>query len=294
MKSTFMVLADKSIAGRIWNYIEVLKPRETSLLVFISLCAAIVAANGLPPIGRLLLTLLTVTLGSGGVNGMTNYLDRKIDSRMQRTRHRPLPSKRISPPTRALFFTIAITSVALGLAWLLHPLCFAFGLVGALAAVIKRKTVVCPFFGAAASCSPVAIAWFAFKPEFSLPLLFFCLLICIWVPIHVWSVMIAHREDYNAGGVRYFPLSKENKDAVKVLFLLSLPLVAISVAVFFSSNLGILYLAVTGLLGILMVYANFRLLVSSDSHDSWRVYKLSAFPYLGFLFLAMSLDSWLI
>lgn len=282
------------MASKIWSYIEVLKPRETSLLVFISLCAAIVAAGDDLLPGRLVFTLVTVALGCGGVNGLTNYLDREIDARMQRTKHRSLPSKRIDPPEKALLLTVVITAVSLGLAWFLHPVCFAAGLIGTLAAATRRKTVVCPFFGAVASCSPVAIAWFSFKPEFSLPLLFLCLLICIWVPIHVWSVMIAHREDYIAGGVRYFPLSRENRQAVKVLLLLSLPLFAVSIAVYFSSDLGWLYLTVAGFLGILMFYANYRLIITRVSYDAWRVYKLSAFPYLGVIFLAMGVDSWLI
>ncbi len=273
---------------------EVFKPRETSLLVFVALCAAVVAAGDAISPGRQLMTMVTVALGCGGVNGLTNYLDRDVDAGMRRTKHRALPSKRIDPPEKALVLTAAVTVVSLGLAWSLHPLCFAAGLVGTLFAVTRRKTVVCPFFGAAASCSPVLIAWFAFRPEFGFPLLFICLLICIWVPIHVWSVMIAHREDYIAGGVRYFPLSRGNREAVKVLFLLSLPLVAVSIAVYFSNYLGWLYLTVAALLGILMVYANYRLIITRVSYDAWRVYKLSAFPYLGVLFLAMGLDSWLL
>ena len=73
---------------KVWNYVEVLKPRETSLLVFISLCAAITAVKGFPSSGTLLLTLVAVALGSGGVNGLTNYIDREVDGRMQRTRRR--------------------------------------------------------------------------------------------------------------------------------------------------------------------------------------------------------------
>ena len=283
----------REATGRIWSYIEVLKPRETSLLIFISLCAAVVASGGDLSPGHLLFALLTVALGCAGVNGLTNYLDRDVDARMQRTRHRSLPSKRIDPPQKALLWTLGLTLVSLVLAWFLHPLCFAAGAVGTLAAITRRKTVVCPFFGAVASCSPVAIAWFAFRPEFDLPLLFICLLICIWVPIHVWSVMLAHRDDYVGGGVGYFPLSRETGEAVKILFLLSLPLVAVSVALYFSSSLGGLYLGVAAVMGVLMFYANSRLVITRASYEAWRVYKLSAFPYLGLLFLAMGVDSWL-
>jgi heme O synthase-like polyprenyltransferase len=43
-----------------------------------------------------------------------------------------------------------------------------------------------------------------------------------------------------------------------------------------------------------MIFANLRLLYSANSKEAWRVYKLSAFPYLGLIFLAMCLDAWLL
>jgi len=281
--------------GVIRDYIEVLKPRESSLLVFIGFCAAVVAAGGLPAADRLLLALVAITLGSGGVNGLTNYIDRHVDSRMKRTRRRCLASKRIQPPENALFYCLALTAAALALAWVLHPLCFVFGLAGTVAAVVCRKTVLCPFLGSISGCAPVLIAWFAFNPRFELPLILLCLMIWIWIPLHVWSVMLANREDYMAGGVRYFPLSREFKKAVSVLILLALPLLAASLALFFAdSKLGVLYLSLAIILGVLMVGSSARLITSTASKDAWRVYKLSAFPYLGVIFLALCIDSWLV
>jgi protoheme IX farnesyltransferase len=279
----------------IWDYVEVLKPRETSLLVFIGFCAAVVAAGGLPAVDRLLLTLLAITLGSGGVNGLTNYIDREVDSRMNRTRRRCLASKRIRPPENALLYCLALTAAALGLAWVLHPLCFVFGLVGTVAAVVCRKTVLCPFLGSISGCAPVLIAWFAFNPRFELPLILLCLMIWIWIPLHVWSVMLANRDDYIGGGVRYFPLSREFRKAVPMLILLSLPLLAASLVLYFAdSNLGILYLSLATIMGVLMIGASARLITSTATKDAWKVYKLSAFPYLGVIFLALCIDSWLV
>jgi protoheme IX farnesyltransferase len=277
-----------------WQYIRVTKPRESSLLVFIGLCAMIVAGNGLPSAGRLLLTLTAITLGSGGVNGLTNYLDRNIDVRMRRTNCRPLPARAIDPPEKALVFCLALTAVALGLAWLLNPWCFVAGLVGTISAVVMRKTVVCPFLGSISGCAPVVIAWLAVRPAFSYELLVLCLLVCIWIPLHVWSVMLANREDYMQGGVRYFPLSRETRQSVKILLLLSLPLAAMSIVFYFTDHLHWLYLVTAVVLSLAMILANIRLALSANSRDAWKVYKLSAFPYLGLIFLAMCLDSWLL
>jgi protoheme IX farnesyltransferase len=284
----------KTTAATAWQYIRVTKPRESSLLVFIGLCAMIVAADGIPSPSLLLLTLTAITVGSGGVNGLTNYLDRNIDARMRRTNCRPLPSKAIDPPEKALVFCLVLTAVGLGLAWFLNPWCFVAGLVGTLSAVVMRKTVMCPFLGSISGCAPVVIAWLAVTPRFGIELVVLCLLVCIWIPLHVWSVMLANREDYMQGGVRYFPLSRETRQSVKILFLLTLPLAAASIVFYFTAELHWLYLATAVVLSLAMIFANLRLLYSANSKEAWRVYKLSAFPYLGVIFLAMCLDAWLL
>lgn len=280
------------------SYVEVLKPRETLLLTFIGICAALIAAGlgktGYPLGERLSLTLLTILLGSAGVNGLTNYLDRELDARMERTRHRPLPSRRIYPPAKALPLTIGLTLVGMGLAWLLHPLCFAVSVIGTLAAVTWRKQITCVFpQGTLASCAPVLIGWFAFEPGFSLSLALLCVLIGVWIPLHVWSVMIGHRQEYLDAGISFFPLKWEARNSVKVLLGIACLLYATSVGLYFVAPFGLPYLIVANVLGVAVVYATARLVVSCTSDNAWKVYKLSAFPYLGLLFLAMCLDLWL-
>ncbi|MDY6907572.1 MAG: protoheme IX farnesyltransferase [Chloroflexota bacterium] len=276
------------------SYISVLKPRETLLLTFIGLCAAVVAGGGMPPVGTLGLATLAIAMGSAGCNGMTNYLDREVDARMARTRHRALPSGRISPAHRVLPLVLALMAAGLVIAWFLHPLCFLFGVIGVIAATTWRKQITCVFpQGATASVAPVLIGYIAVSQRLDLTILFLCLLIVIWVPLHVWSVMIANREDYLQAGITYFPVSREPRQIVKVLLVLAVLLLGSSVALYFMSDLGLLYLAVAVVLGLLMVFAAVRLLRREGSRGAWRLYKLTAFPYLGVLFLTMVASTWL-
>jgi len=277
------------------NYIEVLKPRQSSLLTFIGICAAIIAGDGHPPLNLLFLALITILLAAAGANGLTNYLDRDVDARMQRTRHRALPSKRIYPPEKVLPLTIGLVIIGLVLAWQLHPFCFVSDLIGTLAAVVWRKRWTCVFpQGMLAGCAPVAMGWFAIEPTFGWEILLLCILIAVWLPLHVWSIMIANREDYLGAGLKYFPMSWEAKDVVKVLLVFCIMLYAASLALYFIGGFAWLYLVLANLLGIIMVYASSRLVISSASQDAWRLYKLSAFPYLGLIFLTMCLDVWLL
>jgi protoheme IX farnesyltransferase len=279
--------------GTFLDYITVLKPVETSLLTFIGICSAFIAAAGYPPAKVFFLILIAILLGSAGANGLTNYLDRNVDARMKRTSNRALPSRRIDPPQKALPLIIGLIVIGLALAWVLHPLCFLFGLVGVVASSVWRKTISCTFLGIVAGCVPVLIGWFAISQAFDASILLLCGLVAVWIPIHVWTLMIANREDYLGAGLNYFPLSRQVKDVVKILFGLSILLYLVSMLIYIAADFHLLYLIMANILGGLMIYANARLLFSRTSVAAWRVYKLSAFPYLGIIFLTMSLDIWL-
>ena len=272
------------------DFVTVLKPRETVLLTFIGICSAIIASQGSYAWDVLLLALLVIALGSSGANGITNYLDRDVDARMRRTHLRALPAERIVPPGRALVWSVFLVLVALVLAWFLHPLCFVFGLTGTVAASIFRKRVMCVIQGGMAGCAPVLIGYVAVTHQLDLTILFLCILIAVWIPLHVWSVMVANRDDYLQAGVVYFPVTWSARNAIKVLMVLALLLYASSLALWAVADLGWFYFGVANLLGLLMVYANYNLLRSGTSVDAWKVYKLSAFPYLGVIFTVLCLD----
>jgi protoheme IX farnesyltransferase len=276
------------------NYIEVLKVRETVLLGFIGLCSVIIAAQGHPPIGTLLLATLTILIASGGANGLTNYLDRDVDARMRRTCGRVLPTKRIQPPWKVLVWSLVLIGAGLALAWLLHPYAFAADLVGTASSAVFRKRVICVFpQGAIASCAPVLMGWFAVNPHFTLEAGLLCLLICAWLPLHVWSVMVSHRDDYIGAGITFFPMNVSVRTAVLVLLVFALVLNAAAVSLYFAADFNWLYLLVAVVLGAAMLYATVRLVASHTSKDAWKLYKLSSFPYLGLIFVAMCLSVWM-
>jgi len=290
------VVTTPNIYRTVVSYIDVLKPRETFLLTFIGLCAAFIAVNGNPDLDIFLLIGLAVLMGSAGANGLTNYLDRNLDAKMQRTCRRSLPAGHIDPPEKVLPVLIILVATGLAIALWLHPLCLIFGLAGVVTAVTFRKRVSCAFpQGVIAGLSPVLIGWVAFDATFSVEILFISLLIAVWIPLHVWSVMVANRDDYQAAGIDYFPLSWQTKDTVKVLLALCCILIITSLLLsYFASNLGWLYLLTAVAMGVLTLVAAIRLTISSNSHDAWRLYKLSSFPYLGIMFMAMCADIWLL
>ena len=104
---------------------------------------------------------------------------------------------------------------------------------------------------------------------------------------------MSHREEYSHAGITYFPMNRAVSEVAKLLVVLGLALYLASISLYFVGGFSWLYLVLANLLGGAVLYTSLRLVMTHTSHDSWRLYKLSAFPYLGFIFLAMCLDIWL-
>jgi protoheme IX farnesyltransferase len=287
---TVLPLKRRSLHVVFLNYLEVLKPLPTALLGFIGVCTAFIAAGGQFSPG-LALVLGAVLIAAAGANGLTNYLDRDIDKRMQRTCCRVLPSGAISPPKKVLPMIIGLIVIGLGLSWLLHPYVFLADALGTLVAATWRKKVTCVYpQGVLASCAPIVMGWLAITRVLNWELLLLCLLIAAWLPLHVWSVNIAHHDDYRRAGLNYFPINLEVRDSVKVLLVFSIVLYAVSLALYVIGGFNWIYLIVVNILGIIIIRSAVKLVVSRAAKDSWRLYRLSAFPYLGVVFLVMCLD----
>jgi len=287
-------LRRNGILGAIANYLEVLKPLPSALLALIGFAAAVIAGGGLLS-PSFALVLVTVLIAAAGANGLTNYLDRSIDARMRRTCLRVLPSGAISPPGKVLPLILGLIAIGLGMSWYLSPYVFIADASGTLVAATWRKKVTCVYpQGVLASCAPVLMGWLAVNGSLDWEPLFLCLLVAAWLPLHVWSVNIAHRDDYLQAGISYFPVNLEVKDSVKLLPAFALALYAVSIALYFVGRFSWLYLALASVLGAVMLYAAVRLALSRAASDAWRLYRLSSFPYLGVIFLVMCLDIWII
>lgn len=273
-------------------YIQVLKPSETALLTFYGTAAAVVAGNGHPGLRTLALVFIALLVGCAGVNGITNYLDRDFDARMERTRDRPIPAGRISPPEKALPWISFLIVLGLTLSWFLDPWCPVFGLIGLTAAVTARKTMWTHWLGIVSSVTPGLIAWQAVRHGLDVTIALICVMIAFWVPLHVWSLMLAYRDDYWRAGYTYFPLTVPERTAEGVLLLFAFMLTAATLTLYQVGGFSLLYMGGALFLSILVVAATINLIVKGTGKNAWRVYKLSAYPFLGVIFLLMMIDKW--
>ncbi len=241
-------------------YWEVLKPRVTVLLTFLGAASA-TTASGVDPdqAGRVLAITVAVFLGSGGANGLTNYLDRAVDSRMRRTQDRAIPSGRIANPRLALYWSLtwALSGVTLG--FMLHPLAGLAGIAGVTASVVLRKTEATHFLGGVASAAPVAAGWLAIDPNLTWPIVALVAFVLAWVVHHVWAIMLFYRSDYLQAGVTMFPLRSGFSRTMPVFLGLAIAMGVLSASVGLASTRAWAYIGVAGLFAAYNLWGTLQL-----------------------------------
>ena len=270
-------------------YWELLKPRVTILLTFLGAAAAVVASGADPAqSGTVALITLAVFLGSGGSNGLTNYLDRALDARMNRTRGRSIPSGRIVPAGRALYWSAAWVIAGALLALLVHPLAALAGLTGTLAAVSFRKTEATHFLGGVSSASPVAVGWLAMDPSFGPVIGLLCAFVGVWVIHHVWAIMLFYRADYLQAGVAIFPLRAAWNSARPLFLFLAAALVILVAAMGLVADQGPVYWVMAGAFSLYNVWGTTQLEKPSLSPAvQRRRFKTASYSLLCGVFTAL-------
>jgi protoheme IX farnesyltransferase len=286
---------------RILTYYEYTKPKIWYLLVFTSLTAAFVAENVLATsvsILRWVTAAVAITAGCAGCNALTNYIDRDIDAVMIRTRHRPLPSGRITPRA-GLRFGLALVAISIILSFTLNLLSvvwMALGVldnVGVYSLLLKRRSSLNILLGGFSGGLPVLFGWSAATagPIGSIALLPILMagLVFLWIPIHIWFLAVSYRSDYAKVGVPMLPVVIGSVPAIRLIVIVSMIFFPFSVGVYLLGHFGLVYGLVALIGGLTTLVGSVWVLYKPTETNAWKMFKLTS-PYLFLLFTAMIVD----
>lgn len=300
--------------SRVAVYYELTKPKIWYLLVFTAFGAALTASNiyniEISP-ATWLLMLFSVAAGSAAANTLTNYHDRDIDAIMERTKDRPLPSKRIYPAVKARNFGLALAGISLVLAFGISftttleqgvwaTAFIAFGLVNNIiiySYVLKRNSRTNIILGGLCGGSPPMIGWVAVSMSDLWTMgLAMAGLVFIWIPMHIWALTLHFKEDYNKVNVPMLTAVHSEKTSARVIAISTVVMVLFSIAPFFITTqsgeemVGAVYLWTAIASGALMLGLSAWVIVKPMEKAAWTLFKFSS-PYLAVLFIALMVDS---
>ena len=281
----------------IWSFFEVTKPRSVFLLVFTSI-GAMVAASRLEELvfSRVVLAIVAITAGCAGCNTVTCYIDRDIDAIMERTKNRPLPYGRINPPEKALYFGLFLILLSFILAWMLNPLPFLCMFLGVLDNVViyslllKRRNPLNVVLGGLSGGLPALFGWTVVTNSVNPTAILISALVILWIPSHIWSLVIFFSEDYMKAKIPMLPTVLGLKKSLNYIIATVVLLFPISIMIYFIGDFGLIYLSLALISGFLIVAVNLHLFLHPTKNNAWQTYKLSS-PYLFILFLGIILDS---
>src|SRR5882762_4001809 len=187
-------------AARVRAYIDLLKPRVMSLVVFTGLIGIVIAPVHLHPF-EAFLAVLAIALGSGAAGAINMWYERDLDALMERTANRPLPAGRVAPDDAlGLGVLLSIFSI------LLMAVATNYVAAALLAAAIlfyvfiytiwlKRRTPQNIVIGGAAGAFPPMIGWAAVTGDVSAVGMALFLLIFLWTPPHFWALALYRSDD---------------------------------------------------------------------------------------------------
>jgi len=277
------------------NYVDLMKPHVTVLLLGVTAAAMAIASQGLPPLILVIPTLLGGAMAAGSANCINCYIDRDIDQVMGRTQRRSLPSGRVEPRQALVFgiilgigsFIIFIAFVNLLSAVLACSAILFYVFVYTLG--LKRTSTQNIVIGGAAGAVPVLVGWAAVTNSLSLPAIWLFAIIFFWTPPHFWALSLLIQKDYEKAGIPMLPVVKGEAETRRQILLYSLIVLAITLVLFAMGTMGYFYLAGAVILGGGLVYLALRLW--RDQSKKWaRTLFWYSNMYLAAIFAIMVLD----
>lgn len=216
-----------SKAQAYWQLMRMDKPIGTLLLLWPTLWALIIAAQGVPDPKVLVVFILGVVFMRAAGCVINDFADRKVDGHVERTSQRPLPSGRVSSKEAiTLFIILGVASFLLVLT--MNPLTIALSFAGIVLAFIypfmKRFTHLPQLFLGLAFSWSIPMAWAAQANELPMVVWFVFAINALWTIAYDTQYAMVDRDDDLKIGIKSTAIlfGRFDKMVIGVLQLITL------------------------------------------------------------------------
>ena len=284
-----------SLREKVSAYVELTKPRITSLIVLTSAAGFCLGSRG--AVDYLLLThaMIGIALLSSGIATINQFMERDLDALMRRTEKRPLPTGRLQP-LEALWFGLTLTLTAeVYLASFVNLLTAALGLTIIagyllLYTPLKTRTTLSTVVGAFPGAMPPLIGWAAARGQVGIAAWVLFAILFLWQFPHFLAIAWMYREDYGRAGIRMLPVVEpEGRVTGQQIVAFTIMLIPVSLLPALMGLSGRVYLVAAIALGLLFLVSSVRAALSKSNQHA-RQLLLASVLYLPLLFGVMVLN----
>ena len=280
---------------RLADYLALTKPRVVAMVLVTTLVGFYLGADGAPSLRLMLHTLLGTALAAAGTLSLNQYMERDLDARMDRTRHRPLPDGRLTP----------IEALVLGLVLLVAGLCYLDAAAGMACALVtaaiaatyllaytplKTRTSLCSLVGAVPGALPPVAGWAAARGGVAPEAWVLFAIMYLWQIPHTLAIGRMYRDDYARAGIRVLAVVDRDGSSTAIQAVMNcLALLPVALLPTLLGMAGAVYFAIALLLGLGFLWAAIGLARSRSLSDARRLLVVSLI-YLPVLLATMALD----
>ncbi len=272
------------------DFYLLLKPRVISLVVFTGVCGFVLAPGAFSVHPFLaIIAVLSLAIGAGASGAINMWYDRDIDSIMNRTKNRPIPSGRV-PAAEGLAFAIILTLLSimiLGLAlnWVAAGiLAFANFFYSVIYTMwLKRHTPQNIVIGGAAGAFPPMIGWAAVTGDVSIDSVVLFAIIFFWTPPHFWALSLFANEDYKRANIPMLTVTHGERVTKIQMLIYTVILFPVCLVPVYTGLVGLDYAVVSIILNGLFLLSAIKTYFEKQGHKNAR----RMFAYSIFYLFAM-------
>lgn len=213
-------------------FLSLTKARLSLSVVFSTLAGYILAAESLDILDMFFL----VTGGYcmvGASNSFNQIIEKDKDALMDRTKNRPLPTKKIST-SNAFWISVILTLIGIGILYTINYKTAFFAAVSVfiytcIYTPLKPITPLAVFVGAIPGAIPFMLGWVAATNEFGIEPGTLFMIQFFWQFPHFWALGWMLDDDYKKAGFIMLPTGHRDKKTAIQIILYTIWMIIISV-----------------------------------------------------------------
>ena len=236
----------------------------------------------------------------GASNSFNQIIEKDKDALMDRTKSRPLPTKKIST-SNAFWISVILTLTGLGILYTINYKTAFFAAVSVfiytcIYTPLKPITPLSVFVGAIPGAIPFMLGWVAAANSFGIEPGTLFMIQFFWQFPHFWALGWMLDDDYKKAGFNMLPTGKKDKKTATQIILYIIWMIIISIFPY-SGLTGALSLSIYGaiivlVLGILMLMFAVNLYNGMNTESARRLFLFTIF-YLTSIQLVYIIDKFI-
>jgi len=291
-----------SIKSIFLDFKEITKAGLAISVLFSSIAGYLLGVNDEHPFKWSTLAILAIGgyCMVGASNAFNQVIEKDIDSLMDRTKNRPVPSGRMTPIT-ALIVASLLTIIGIALLYTINAKSAMFAAISiflytSVYTPLKTVTSLSVFVGAFPGAIPFMLGWVAATGEFGIEAGTLFLIQFFWQFPHFWSIGWFLYDDYAKAGIYMLPTGKKDRKTALQVILYTvwliiaslLPVLGYTGQLFISPIAAVLVF----LLGLWMLFYAVRLYQLRTAKAA-RTLMLVSVSYISLLQIVFIVDKFL-